>query len=67
MILLGFVIWKNDYEQVIKICELGIEVILDVLEFYFYLVIVYNQVEYWDDVLEVSWKVLEYVILESDK
>ena len=39
MTLLGFAIRKNDYEQVIKICEPGIEATPDALEFYFYLVI----------------------------
>ena len=42
MTLLGSAIRKNDYEQVIKICEPGIEATPDALEFYFYLAIAYN-------------------------
>lgn len=45
MTLLGSAIRKNDYEQVIKICEPGIEATPDALEFYFYLAIAYNQAE----------------------
>ena len=67
MTLLGSAIRKNDYEQVIKICEPGIEATPDALEFYFYLAIAYNQAERWDDVLEVSLKALEHVTPESDK
>ena len=51
MTLLGSAIRKNDYEQVIKICEPGIEATPDALEFYFYLAIAYNQAEHWDDLL----------------
>lgn len=67
MTLLGSAIRKNDYEQVIKICEPGIEATPDALEFYFYLAIAYNQAERWDDVLEVSRKALEHVTPESEK
>jgi hypothetical protein len=43
MTLLGSAIRKNDYEQVIKICEPGIEATPDALEFYFYLVVLSGQ------------------------
>lgn len=67
MTLLGSAIRKEDYKQVIQICEPGIEATPDVLEFYFYLVIAYIQAERSDDVLVVSHKALEQVTPESKK
>lgn len=67
MTLLGSAIRKEDYKQVIRICEPGIEVNPEALEFYFYLAIAYNQAERPDDVLAVSRKALEQVTPESKK
>lgn len=67
LMLLGSAVKKNDYVQVIKICEPGIEATPEALEFYFYLAIAYNQSERWDDVLAVSQKALEQVTSESNK
>lgn len=67
MTLLGSAIRKEDYKQVIRICEPGIEVNPEALEFYFYLAIAYNQAERQDDVLAVSRKALEQVTPESKK
>lgn len=67
MMLLGAAIRKNDFEQVIRICEPGIEVTPDALEFYFYLAIAYNQAERWDDVLDVSKKALTHITGDSNK
>lgn len=67
MMLLGEAVRKNDFAQVIKICEPGIEATPDALEFYFYLAIAYNQAERWDDVLEVSRKALTRITDESNK
>lgn len=67
MTLLGSAIRKEDYKQVIRICEPGIEVNPEALEFYFYLAIAYNQAERQDDVLAVSRKALEQVTPQSKK
>lgn len=67
MMLLGSAVRKNDFAQVIKICEPGIEATPDALEFYFYLAIAYNQAERWDDVLEVSKKALTHITDGSNK
>lgn len=67
MTLLGSAIRKEDFKQVIKICEPGIEVNPEALEFYFYLAIAYNQAERQDDVIAVSRKALEQVTPESKK
>lgn len=67
MTLLGSAIRKEDYKQVIRICEPGIEVNPEALEFYFYLAIAYNQAERPDDVLAISRKALEQVTPESKK
>lgn len=67
MMLLGEAVRKNDFAQVVKICEPGIEATPDALEFYFYLAIAYNQAERWDDVLEVSRKALTRITDESNK
>lgn len=67
MTLLGSAIRKEDYKRVIRICESGIEIHPEALEFYFYLAIAYNQAERPDDVLAVSRKALEQVTPESKK
>lgn len=67
MTLLGSAIRKEDFKQVIKICEPGIEANPEALEFYFYLAIAYNQAERRDDVLAISRKALEQVTPESKK
>lgn len=67
MTLLGSAIRKEDYKQVIRICESGIEVNPEALEFYFYLAIAYNQADRPDDVLAISAKALEQVTPESKK
>ena len=67
MTLLGSAIRKEDYKQVIRICEPGIEVNPEALEFYFYLAIAYNQADRPDDVLAISAKALEQVTPESRK
>lgn len=67
LMLLGEAVRKNDFAQVVKICEPGIEATPDALEFYFYLAIAYNQAERWDDVLEVSRKALTRITDESNK
>ncbi len=67
MTLLGSAIRKEDYQQVIRICEPGIEATPDALEFYFYLAIAYNQAERTDDVIAVCQKALTQVTADSKK
>ncbi len=67
MTLLGAAIRKEDFRQVINICEPGIEATPDALEFYYYLAIAYNQAERTDDVIEVCKKALTQVTDESNK
>lgn len=67
LMLLGSAVKKEDYKQVIKICEPGIEATPEALEFYFYLAIAYNQAERQDDVLAICRKALEHVADVSDK
>lgn len=67
LMLLSSVIKKEDYKQVIDICESGIEATPDALEFYFYLAIAYHQAEREDDVIRVCRAALEHVTPESKK
>lgn len=67
MTLLGAAVGKEDYKEVIRLCEPGIEATPDAIEFYFYLAIAYNQAERWDDVLHVSLKALDVVTPETRK
>ncbi|MCP3895137.1 MAG: hypothetical protein RR711_03520 [Bacteroides sp.] len=67
MTLLGAAVRKEDYKEVIRLCEPGIEATPDAIEFYFYLAIAYNQAERWDDVLHVSLKALDTVTPENNK
>ena len=45
MMLIGAAVKKEDYKQIIKVCEPGIEATPDALEFYYYLAVAYNQAE----------------------
>ena len=58
---------KEDYKQIIKVCEPGIEATPEALEFYYYLAIAYNQAEQPDSVLNVCRKALEHITDESNK
>ena len=53
LMLLEIAVQKSDFDQVIKICEPGIEATPDALEFYFYLAIAYNQAERHDEALAI--------------
>lgn len=67
MTLLGEAIRKEDYQEVTRLCEIGVESNPDMLEFYFYLAIAYNQAERTEDALAVSRKALTHVTKESKK
>lgn len=67
MMLLGEAVRKEDYKDLMNLCEAGVEANPDMLEFYFYLAIAYNQAERTDDALAVSQKALEHVKDDSKK
>lgn len=67
MMLLGEAVRKEDYTDVIGLCEAGIEANPEMLEFYFYLAIAYNQAERTDDVIAVCQKALTHVTDNSKK
>ena len=56
MMLLGEAVRKEDYNDVIDLCEAGVETNPEMLEFYFYLAIAYNQAERTDDVISICQK-----------
>jgi tetratricopeptide (TPR) repeat protein len=67
MTLLGDAVRREDYKQVIDLCIPGTESNPDMLEFYFYLAIAYNQAERQDDALATCKKALERVTDKSKK
>ena len=67
MTLLGEAVRKEDYKEVIRLCEAGVESNPDMLEFYFYLAIAYNQAERADDALAVCQKALGNITEKSKK
>lgn len=67
MMLIASAVKKEDYKQIIKICEPGIEATPDALEFYYYLGIAYNQAEQTDSVLSVCRKALDRITPDSKK
>lgn len=67
MMLIGAAVRKEDYKQIIKVCESGIEATPDALEFYYYLAIAYNQAEQADSVLSVCERALQHTTPDSKK
>lgn len=67
MMLLGEAVRKEDYQDVMRLCETGVEANPDMLEFYFYLAIAYNQAERTDDALAICRKALEHIKEDSKK
>lgn len=67
MTLLGEAVRQEDYKEVMNLCEAGVESNPDMLEFYFYLAIAYNQAERTDDALAVCQKALTHVKDDSKK
>ena len=67
MMLLGEAVSKEDYQEVIRLCEAGVEANPKMLEFYFYLAIGYNQAERSDDALAVCKEALKNVMDASKK
>ncbi len=67
MMLIGAAVKKEDYKQIIKVCEPGIEATPDALEFYYYLAIAYNQAEKPDSVISICKRALEHKTADSKK
>ena len=66
MTLLGEAVKQEDYDGVIDICQTGTEANPDMLEFYYYLAIGYNQTARSDSVISVCKRALTHVDDESD-
>ena len=67
MMLIGAAVKKEDYKQIIKVCEPGIEAPPDALEFYYYLAVAYNQAEKPDSVISICKRALEHTTADSKK
>ena len=67
MMLVGTAVRKEDYKQIIKVCEPGIEATPDALEFYYYLAVAYNQAEKPDSVISICKRALEHTTADSKK
>ena len=67
MMLLGEAVRKEDYNDVINLCEAGVETNPEMLEFYFYLAIAYNQAKRTDDVISICRKALTQITADSKK
>lgn len=67
MTLLGEAVRKEDYKEIIRLCEAGVESNPDMLEFYYYLSYAYIQAERMDDVLDICRKALAHVTKDSNK
>lgn len=67
LMLVSAAVKKEDYKQIIKVCEPGIEATPDALELYYYLAIAYNQADQADEVLSVCQKALKQVTPQTRK
>ena len=67
MMLIAAAVKKEDYKQIIKVCEPGIEATPDALEFYYYLAVAYNQAEKPDSVISICKRALEHTTADSKK
>lgn len=67
MMLIGAAVKKEDYKQIIKVCEPGIEATPDALDFYYYLAVAYNQAEKPDSVISICKRALEHTTADSKK
>lgn len=67
LMLIASAVKKENYKQIIKICEPGIEATPEALEFYYYLAIAYNQAEQPDSVISIVQKALAQVTPDSKK
>ncbi|WP_336617651.1 tetratricopeptide repeat protein [Bacteroides acidifaciens] len=67
LMLVSAAVKKEDYKQIIKVCEPGIEATPDALGLYYYLAIAYHQAEQTDSVLNVCNRALKHVTPDTRK
>ena len=67
LMLVSAAVKKEDYKQIIKVCEPGVEATPDALEPYYYLAIAYHQAEQGDSVLSVCNRALEHITPDTRK
>ena len=67
LLLLNEALRKEDYPNIIRLCEGGIGTNPEMLEFYFYLAIAYNQSKRYDDVIAICQKALSIVDKNTKK
>ena len=67
LMLVSAAVKKEDYKQIIKVCEPGIAATPDALELYYYLAIAYHQAEQGDSVLSVCNRALEHITPDTRK
>ena len=67
LMLLGEAVRKEDYDDILNLCEAGVETNPEMLEFYFYLAIAYNRAERTDDVIDICRKALTHITADSKK
>lgn len=67
LMLVSEAVKREDYKQIIKVCEPGIEATPDALELYYYLAIAYHQAEQGDSVLSVTKRALQHTTADTRK
>ena len=67
LMLLNEALRKEDYPNIIRLCEGGIGTNPEMVEFYFYLAIAYNQSKRYDDVIAICQKALSIVDKNTKK
>lgn len=67
MMLLGDAVNRSDYNEVISLCESGVEADPEKLEFYYYLALGYSQAERRDDELRICQEAVKHVNDQSPK
>ena len=67
LMLVSAAVKKEDYKQIIKVCEPGVEATPDALELYYYLATAYHQAEQGDSVLSVCNRALEHIASDTRK
>lgn len=67
LMLVSEAVKREDYKQIIKVCEPGIEATPDALELYYYLAIAYHQAEQGDSVISVTKRALQHTTADTRK
>ncbi len=67
MTLLGEAIRRENYPEIIRLCEAGVVATPNMLEYYFYLAIAYNHDGRTDDALAICQRALKQVTKDSKK